>query len=161
LIKSDGSPWRPTVHIEDISRAFLAALEAPREVIHNQAFNVGQTEENYSVTELAKIVRDVVPGSRIEYAEGGRPDLRSYRVDFSKIRRLLPASAPKWNARLGAEELYDTYCKVGITVSDFEGPRFKRVDHVKQLMADGLLDDTLRWTTVENNAITQELEAMV
>ena len=160
LIKSDGSPWRPTVHIEDISRAFLAALEAPRDVIHNEAFNVGQTEENYSVTELAEIVRDVVPGSRIEYAEGGRPDPRSYRVDFSKIRRLLPASKPAWNARLGAEELYNAYCSAGITVGDFEGPRFKRVDHVKQLMADGRLDATLRWTTVENNTITQELEAM-
>lgn len=146
LIKSDGSPWRPTVHIEDISRAFLAALEAPREAIHNQAFNVGQTEENYTVTELAEIVREVVPGSRIEYAEGGRPDPRSYRVDFSKIRRLLPASKPEWNVRRGAEQLYSAYRAAGVVVEDFEGPRFKRIAHVKQLRASGRLDSTLRWT---------------
>ena len=150
LIKSDGSPWRPTVHIEDISRAFLAALEAPREVIHNQAFNVGQTEENYSVTELAEIVREVVPGSRVEYAEGGRPDLRSYRVDFSKIRRLLPASKPRWNARRGAEQLYSAYCSAGVVVEDFEGPRFKRIDHIKQLVARGRLNTTLRWAAAAN-----------
>ena len=146
LIKSDGSPWRPTVHIEDISRAFLAALEAPREAVHNQAFNVGQTEENYTVTELAEIVRAVVHGSTIEYAEGGRPDPRSYRVDFSKIRRVLPASKPQWNARRGAEELYDAYRKAGVGVKDFEGPRFKRIEHVKQQIATGHLDATLRWT---------------
>ncbi len=147
LIKSDGTPWRPTVHIEDISRAFLAALEAPREVIHNQAFNVGRTEENYSVTELAEIVCEVVPGSRVEYAEGGRPDPRSYRVDFGKIRRLLPAFKPQWNTVRGAEELYLAYRSAGITVEDFEGPRFKRIEHVKQLLATGRLDATLRWTT--------------
>src|SRR5262249_7396562 len=140
------SPWRPTVHIEDISRAFLAALEAPREAIHDQAFNVGQTEENYTVKELAEIVRDVVPGSRIEYAEGGRPDPRSYRVDSSKIRRLLPASKPQWNAWRGAEQLYSAYRTVGVVVDDFEGPRFKRIEHVKELLASGRLDTTLRWT---------------
>jgi nucleoside-diphosphate-sugar epimerase len=150
MIKSDGSPWRPTVHIEDISRSFIAALEAPREVVHNQAFNVGQTEENYTVTELAEIVREVVPGSRVEYAEGGRPDPRSYRVDFSKIRRLLPASKPQWNARRGAEQLYSTYCSAGVAVEDFEGPRFKRIEHVKQLRASGRLDTSLRWTAAAN-----------
>ena len=151
LIKSDGSPWRPTVHIEDISSSFLAALEAPREAIHNQAFNVGQTEENYSVRELAEIVRDVVPGSRVEYAEGGRPDARSYRVDFSKIRRVLPASKPKWNVRRGAEQLYSAYRAAGVVVEDFEGPKFKRIAHVKQLLASGRLDNTLRWTAAANS----------
>lgn len=146
LIKSDGSPWRPTVHIEDISRAFLAALQAPRETVHNQAFNVGQTDENYTVRELAEIVRSVVPGSRIEYAEGGKPDPRSYRVDFSKIRRLLPDSQPLWNARRGAEQLYSAYREAGVGVDDFEGPRFKRIEHVKQLLASGRLDSTLRWS---------------
>jgi nucleoside-diphosphate-sugar epimerase len=149
-IKSDGSPWRPTVHIEDISRAFLAALMAPREAIHNQAFNVGQTEENYTVTELAEIVSEVVPGSRIEYAEGGRPDPRSYRVDFSKIRRMLPDSKPQWNVRRGAEELYATYRNAGVVAEDFEGPRFKRSAHIQQLLAGGRLDATLRWTAVAN-----------
>ena len=149
-IKSDGSPWRPTVHIEDISSAFLAALTAPREAIHDQAFNVGQTEENYSVRELAEIVREVVPGSRVEYAEGGLPDARSYRVDFSKIRRALPASKPKWNVRRGAEQLYAAYRSAGVVVDDFEGPRFKRIEHIKQLLASGRLDVTLRWGAARN-----------
>ena len=149
-IKSDGTPWRPIVHIEDISRAFLAVLAAPREVIHNQAFNVGQTEENYRIRELADIVLAVVPGSRIEYAKDGGPDPRCYRVDFGKIHRLLPEFKPQWNARRGAEELYAAYQAVGLVIDDCEGPRFKRIDHLKQLLAAGRLDPTLRWRTVES-----------
>jgi len=144
-IKSDGSPWRPIVHIEDIARAFLAALAAPREVIHNQAFNVGQTEENYRIRELAAIVHEVVPGSRIEYAEDGIPDPRSYRVDFGKIQRLLPDFKPQWNARRGAEEIYAAYRRVGLSLEDCEGRRFKRIEHLKHLMATGHVDATLRW----------------
>lgn len=153
-IKSDGSPWRPTVHVEDISCAFLAALTAPREVIHNRAFNVGQSEENYTVRELAEIVRKVVVGSRVEYAEGGRPDPRSYRVDFSKIRRQLPAFRPKWTVRQGAEQLYSAYRIAGVVVEDFEGPRFKRVDHIQQLLASGQLDARLRWATATSEKET-------
>jgi nucleoside-diphosphate-sugar epimerase len=144
-IKSDGTPWRPIVHIEDISRAFLAVLAAPREVIHNQAFNVGQTEENHRIRELAQIVWEAVPGSRIEYAEDGGPDPRSYRVDFGKIHRLLPEFKPQWNARRGAEELYAAYRTVGLLLEECEGPRFKRIDHLKQLLATGRVDATLRW----------------
>lgn len=144
-IKSDGTPWRPIVHIEDISRAFLAVLAAPREVIHNQALNVGQTEENYRIRELAEIVREVVPGSRIDYATDGGPDPRCYRVDFGKIARLLPEFKPQWTARRGAEELYAAYRKTGLVLEDCEGPRFKRIDHLKQLLAAGRVDATLRW----------------
>jgi nucleoside-diphosphate-sugar epimerase len=144
-IKSDGTPWRPIVHIEDISRAFLAVLIAPREVIHNQALNVGQTEENYRIRELAEIVREVVPGSRIDYATDGGPDPRCYRVDFGKIVRLLPEFKPQWTARRGAEELYAAYRKTGLVLEDCEGPRFKRIDHLKQLLAAGRVDATLRW----------------
>jgi len=147
LIKSDGTPRRPTVHVEDISRAFLAALEAPRETVHDQAFNVGQTEENYSVRELAEMVCEVVPGSRVEYAEGGRPDPRSYRVDFGKIRQVLPASAPKWTARRGAEQLYRDYSAAGASIEDFEGPRFKRLAYVQGKITEGRMDGALRWTT--------------
>ena len=147
-IKSDGTPWRPIVHIEDISRAFLAVLGAPREVVHNQAFNVGQTEENYRIRELAEIVQDVVPGSRIDYAQDGGPDPRCYRVDFGKIHRLLPEFKPQWNARRGAEELYDAYRHAGLVIDDCEGPRFKRIDHLKHLLATGRVDATLRWRTV-------------
>ena len=149
-IKSDGTPWRPIVHIEDISRAFLAVLAAPRDVVHNQAFNVGQTEENYRIRELADIVQDVVPGSRIEYAKDGGPDPRCYRVDFGKIHRMLPEFKPQWNARRGAEELYEAYQAVGLVIDDCEGPRFKRIDHLKQLLAAGRLDPTLRWRTPES-----------
>jgi nucleoside-diphosphate-sugar epimerase len=144
-IKSDGTPWRPLVHIEDIARAFLAVLHAPREAVHNEAFNVGQTEENYRIRQLAEIVRDVVPGSRIDYAQDGGPDPRCYRVDFSKIQRRLPDFKPQWNARRGAEELYDAYGRGGLVIEDCEGPRFKRIDHLKQLLAAGRLDATLRW----------------
>jgi len=148
-IKSDGTPWRPIVHIEDISRAFLAVLAAPRDVVHNQALNVGQTEENYRISELADIVQEVVPGSRIEYAKDGGPDPRCYRVDFGKIRRLLPDFKPQWTARLGAEELYAAYRAVGLVIDDCEGPRFKRIDHLKQLLEAGRLDASLRWRTVD------------
>jgi nucleoside-diphosphate-sugar epimerase len=144
-IKSDGSPWRPIVHIEDISRAFLAVLTAPREVVHNQALNVGQTEENYRIRELADIVHEVVPGSRIEYAKDGGPDPRCYRVDFGKIHRLLPEFKPQWNARRGAEELYAAFRTAGLALDDCEGPRFKRIDHLKLLLATGHVDATLRW----------------
>ncbi|OLE05640.1 MAG: NAD-dependent dehydratase [Cyanobacteria bacterium 13_1_40CM_2_61_4] len=144
-IKSDGTPWRPIVHIEDISRAFLVVLEAPREVIHNEALNVGQTDENYRIRELADIVREVVPGSRIEYARDGGPDPRCYRVDFGKIQRLLPEFKPQWNARRGAMELYAAYRSVGLVLEDCEGPRFKRIDHLKHLLATGRVDTTLRW----------------
>ncbi len=145
-LKSDGTPWRPIVHVEDISRAFLAALHAPREVIHNQAFNVGITSENYQIRELAEIVREVVPDCRVEIAPDAGPDKRSYRVDFSKIQRMLPAFKPQWNARLGAQELYDAFLRVELTYEDFEAPTFKRLDRIKELMDAGQLDVNLRWT---------------
>jgi len=147
LIKSDGTPWRPIVHIEDIARAFLAVLGAPRELVHNEALNVGQTEENYRIRELADIVQDVVPGSQIDYAKDGGPDPRCYRVDFAKIHRLLPEFKPQWNARRGAEELYDAYRRGGLVIEDCEGPRFKRIDHLKYLLATDRVDSTLRWRT--------------
>jgi nucleoside-diphosphate-sugar epimerase len=144
-IKSDGTPWRPIVHIEDISRAFIAVLNAPREATHCQAFNVGCTQENYQIRDLAQIVGEIVSGCRIEYAEGGSPDTRCYRVDFSKISRVLPDFKPQWNARKGAEELYKAVQRVGLLLEDFEGPRYKRISHIQQLLSSGRLDATLRW----------------
>jgi nucleoside-diphosphate-sugar epimerase len=152
-LKSDGSPWRPIVHIEDISRAFIAALNAPRDVIHNQAFNVGINAENYRIRELADIVKEVVPGCRVEYAPDAEPDKRSYRVDFSKIERVLPEFKPKWNARQGARELYEAYQKYGVKLEEFEGPRYKRIDHIKQLLDLGQLDESLRRRKVSEIAI--------
>jgi nucleoside-diphosphate-sugar epimerase len=145
FIKSDGSPWRPIVHIEDISRAFLAVLEAQRDVVHNQALNVGRSEENYQIRDLAEIVKQTVPGCTIEFAADAGPDKRCYRADFSRITRVLPAFRPQWDAKRGARELYDQYRKVGLRVEDFEGPRYKRIDHIQRLMSSGRLDSNLRW----------------
>lgn len=150
-LMSDGSPWRPVIHIEDISRAFIAVLKAPREIVHNQAFNVGVNEENYRIRELAEIVQKAVAdlggNCRIEYAPDAGPDKRNYRVDFSKIARQLPEFKPAWDARKGAEELYEAYQKVGLHKEDFDGPRFRRIDHIKQLLASGRLAPDLRWNT--------------
>jgi nucleoside-diphosphate-sugar epimerase len=143
-LKSDGTPWRPIVHIDDISRAFIAALEAPEDAVFNQAFNVGQTAHNYRIRDIAQIVAEVVPGCRLEFAPDAGPDNRSYRVSFDKIARLLPEFKPKWDARKGAEQLYQAYTKSGITLEEFEGPRYQRVAHIKKLLADGVLNADLR-----------------
>jgi nucleoside-diphosphate-sugar epimerase len=144
-LKSDGTPWRPIVHIEDISEAFLALLEAPKDLVHNQAFNVGRTEENYQMRDLAKIVMETVPGSTVTFAEGAGPDKRCYRVNCDKIGRLIPAFKPRWTAREGARQLYDAYRSFGLTLADFEGARYMRIQHVKQLQSEGRLDLNLRW----------------
>ena len=144
-LKSDGSSWRPIVHIRDISAAFIAALEAPREVVHNQAFNVGINAENYRIRELADIVHETLPHCRIDYAPDAEPDKRTYRVDFSKIGRILPEFKPEWTARRGAQQLCDAYNKIGLKLDEFEGPKYKRVDHIKELIKNEHLDDTLRW----------------
>jgi nucleoside-diphosphate-sugar epimerase len=144
MLKSDGSPWRPIVHIEDISRAFIAALEAPREVVFNEAFNVGQTAHNYRIRDLAEIVASVVPGCTLEFANDAGPDKRSYRVSFEKIRQRLPAFKPQWDARKGAEQLYQSYLSSGVTLEEFEGPRYQRIGHIKKLLAEGILAADLR-----------------
>ena len=155
FIKSDGTPWRPIVHIEDISRAFLAALEAPRELIHNQAFNVGRSEENYQIRDLAEIVKETVPGCTIEFAADAGPDKRCYRADFSRITKILPAFQPKWDARRGAHELYEAYKNVGLKVEDFEGARYKRIDHIQGLLASGILNADLRWKSRDCEHVLQ------
>ena len=144
LIMSDGTPWRPVVHIEDIARAFLAALEAPLEIVHDEAFNVGRTEENFQVHELADLVEQVVPESKVEYAEGGGPDPRCYRVDCSKIADSLPAFRPEWTARRGIEELYAAFQRFGLGLDEFESGRFLRIRRVKDLQQAGELDEDLR-----------------
>jgi nucleoside-diphosphate-sugar epimerase len=145
LIQSDGSPWRPLVHIEDISRAFLAALEAPREAVHNQAFNVGRNEDNLRVRQIADMVKAVVPGCTIRYAEGGGPDPRCYRVDCSKIARMLPAFRPQWTVQKGVAELYAAYRAAGLTAEQFQGHRYLRLKQINRLQGEGRLDADLRW----------------
>jgi nucleoside-diphosphate-sugar epimerase len=151
-ILSDGTPWRPIVHIEDISRAFAAALTAPREAIHNQAINVGAASENYQVRDLAGIVRATVPGCQIEYASEGGPDPRSYRVNFDKLARLMPEFRPKWDARRGAQELYQAFRAVDLQLQDFQGRRYIRLNQLKYLLDLKRLDDSLRWRRTVNDA---------
>lgn len=143
-LKSDGTPWRPIVHIRDISAAFAAALEAPEDVVFNQAFNVGQTEHNYRIKDIAEIVAGVVPGCKVEYADDAGPDKRSYRVSFEKIKKALPAFKPEWDARRGAQELYRAYLEAKLDHAAFEGPRYQRISHIQMLMADGILSSDLR-----------------
>ncbi len=143
-ILSDGSPWRPIVHVEDIARAFAQALIAPKAAVHNQAFNVGPDGENYQVRELAGIVNELLPEATVEYV-GKNPDPRNYRVSFKKILTRLPGFQPQWNARLGARQLLDGYRAVGLTAETFQGPSYTRLLHLKALLAADRLDATLRW----------------
>lgn len=144
LIMSDGTPWRPLVHLEDISRAFLAIMQAPRDRVHNEAFNIGRNEENYRVRELADMVRELVPGSEVDYATGGGPDLRCYRVDCSKVRRAVPAFQPQSSVRQGIQELIDAYRAHGLTTEEFLSSRYLRIKRVMELKSQGDIDDTLR-----------------
>ena len=145
-LKSDGSAWRPLVHIEDISRAFIAAVQAPRERVHGQSFNVGRDSENFRVRDLAKTVCDVVPESSLEFAEGAFADKRNYRVGFRKIHQVLPGYKPSWDITRGARELYDAISHSGLSLEEFEGIRYQRVAHIRHLLASGKLDRSLRWT---------------
>lgn len=151
-IKSDGTPWRPIVHIRDIIGAVVAVLDAPREVVHNQTLNVGRNDENFRIRELAQIVSEVVPGCRVEYAPDGGPDLRCYRVSFNKINRLVPAFRPQWTARKGAQELYDAYRAVGLRAADMEQGRYVRIGEIRRLQQAGKLDNSLHWVAERTTA---------
>ena len=155
LIQSDGTPWRPLVHIEDIARAFLAVLEAPRELVHNQAFNVGRTEENYRVRDLGALEEQVVPGSKVRYAEGGGPDPRCYRVDCGKIKRTLPKYQPQWNVRRGMEQLRDAFITTGLTRDELYSDRYFRIKRIRALQSEGMLDDSLRWTPMASTVLLE------
>jgi len=146
-LESDGSPWRPLVHIEDISRAFLAMLEAPRELVHDEAFNVGRQEDNVQVREIAEMVRDAVPGSTVSLADGAGPDLRNYRVDFAKLTSTFPDLKLRWSVREGVEELAGAYTKYGLTHDDFTSTRFVRLRRIRELLSAGLIDEMLRRQT--------------
>jgi nucleoside-diphosphate-sugar epimerase len=151
VMQSDGTPWRPLVHIEDISRAFLAVLEAPRAVIHNQAFNVGSSSENYQMRDVAEIVREIVPGATIRYLEGAGPDPRCYRVDCSKLSRSFPEFETRWDVRRGATELYESFVRHGLTREMFSS--FTRIKRIQELLAAGRLDRSLCWQASESAAV--------
>lgn len=155
MMKSDGSPWRPIVHIEDISRAFLAVLEAPRATVHAKVFNVGRNDDNLQVRDIAQIIGRTIPNCQVSFADGASPDKRNYRVDCSRLPQCIPAFKPQWTARKGAAQLYDAYRRHGVTLADFEGPRYQRIGHVRQLLADGVLGSDLRFTEEDSLKCTR------
>jgi nucleoside-diphosphate-sugar epimerase len=146
-LESDGSPWRPLVHVEDISQAFLAALQASRELVHDQAFNVGRSADNVQIREVAEIVRDAVPGSKLSFADGAGPDLRNYRVDFSKLNETFPGLELGWHVPDGVNQLVDAYVQHGLTYQEFLSSRFVRLRRIRELLSAGLIDEMLRRQT--------------
>ena len=153
-IKSDGTPWRPIVHIRDIVAAIIAVLAAPKEAVHNETFNVGHTDENYRIRELADIVAETVPGCHVEYAPDGGPDKRCYRVNCDKIHRVLNGFRLQWTARQGAQELYDAYRTIGLTADDLKHGRYVRISQIQRLQKSGRLDGSLRWIKQPVEAVT-------
>ena len=145
FIRGDGTPWRPLVHVEDVARAFIAVLHAPRELVQNEAFIVGRENASYRVRDIAEVVRQTVPGCQIEYAKNPSPDRRCCRADFGKIARTLPDFKPQWDIRRGAEELYHAFKAQQLTAQDLEGARYKRIDTIKQLLEANRLTNNLRW----------------
>jgi nucleoside-diphosphate-sugar epimerase len=141
---SDGRSWRPIVHVRDVGRAVLGVLAAPREVVHDRAYNVGATAENYRIRDLAQLVHDVLPECEVEIAEGASSDPRSYRVDFGRFEAAFPDHRAEWTARAGTKELADAYRDVGLTWDDFDGPRYTRLKRLRALIDDGTLDADLR-----------------
>lgn len=148
MLKSDGSPWRPIAHIRDISLAFVSVLRTPEHLVKNEAFNIGITSENFRIRELATIVKETVPNSEATFADGASPDKRNYRVNCDKAVKTLVGFKPEWTARRGAKELYESYKSIGLTLDEFEGPKYQRIAHVRKLIKEGLLDDTLRPTSI-------------
>jgi nucleoside-diphosphate-sugar epimerase len=144
LLQSDGTPWRPLVHIEDINSAFLACLTAPVSIIRNQAFNVGRSSENFQIRQVAMLVAEVVPNCEVAFAPGASADSRNYRVDFRKAETKLPGYRPHWTLRDGIVELHEAYKKAGLTKDVFLGPRYYRLRTVRGLQDRGVLDEKLR-----------------
>jgi nucleoside-diphosphate-sugar epimerase len=145
MMMSDGSPWRPLVHIGDISRGVLAALTAPADAVRNQAFNIGRTRENFRIREVAEMVAEIVPDCEVSFAPGASPDARNYRVDFGKAEKSLPGYTPQWTLRAGIEELYEAYKAGGMTRDEFLGPRYYRLKVIRGRIERGELDSDLRW----------------
>ena len=145
LLKSLGASWRPLVHIEDIARAYVMLLHAPRAVVHNRAFNVGRTEENFRIRDVAELVSRIVPETRVELAVNAAADRRNYRVKCDRLLREVPTWQPRWTVAEGAREVYQAIRDTGLRSHDFEGPRYNRTAHVRKLLREGAIDADLRW----------------
>ncbi len=143
FLKSDGSSWRPLVHIEDISRAFCALLEADRAQIHNEAFNIGATKENYLISDVAEIVADVV-GCPVTLSDEAFNDLRNYKVNCDKYENMFPDDRPQWTVRRGVETLKEAMIKNKLTIEQLEGGRFMRLHHLRQGMESGAIANDFR-----------------
>jgi nucleoside-diphosphate-sugar epimerase len=146
FIRGDGTPWRPLVHVEDVAGAFIAVLNAPRELIHNETFVVGRPGENYRVSEIAEVVRQAVPSCQIEYSQNPSPDRRCCRANFDKLARTLPDFKPRWDIRSGAHELHNAFKTQQLAPEDLEGTKYKRIDTIRRLMETHRLGNNLRWT---------------
>jgi nucleoside-diphosphate-sugar epimerase len=151
-LKSLGTSWRPLVHIEDIALAYITLLHAPAAKVHNRAFNIGRTEENYRIRDVAEIVRRTVPRTTVEFAPDASPDLRNYRVSCERIARELPEYRPHWTVAQGVEEVYRGIREWGVHRNDFEGPRYNRIAYLKQLLASARVADDLRWVDLTDAA---------
>lgn len=146
IVHSDGKPWRPVLHVQDIARSFAAVLEAPIATVHNQAFNNGANQLNHQVIELAEIAVKTVPGCELEVRAQAAADQRTYKADFGKFARLFPDFEFKWSARQGATELFETFKEIGLTREDYVDKRFIRLKWLRHLLDGGRLDGSLRWT---------------
>lgn len=144
---SDGMAWRPLIHVDDIASAFIALLEAPRDVVHAKAYNIGQTSENYLIRDVAELVAALVPDSTVTIAAGAGSDTRNYRVSCDRVAAEVPAFKPQWSVRTGTEQLIAEYRRTGLRIDDLTGERHQRLKRIKGLQAAGLLDQELRWTT--------------
>lgn len=142
---SDGRAWRPLLHVEDMSQAFLKALEAPREAIHNQAFNVGNEEDNWQIRDIAERVATIVPDCAVSFAEGAGADTRNYNVSFAKIRERIPAFQPKWNVPKGIEQLYGEFARIQLTEPEFASRIYTRLKQIQHLLDTGQVSGELRW----------------
>jgi nucleoside-diphosphate-sugar epimerase len=147
VVYGDGKPWRPVVHVKDLVRAFMAALEAPREAVHNQAFNTGADHLNHQVGELARIAAETVPGCDLEVLGEAGADQRTYKADFGKFARTFPEFEFEWTPERGARELYDDFTSIGLTSEAFADDRFTRLRWLRRLLDSGRLDGSLRWTS--------------
>lgn len=159
MLKSDGSPWRPIVHIKDVAQAFIAVLEAPTKLVHNKAFNVGVTKDNIQIRDIARIVSQIVPRSHVEFSSDASSDKRCYKVNCSRLPNTIADFEPQWNIRKGAAELYKTYKKFGLTLEEFEGPKYQRISHIRMLIKEGILDNQLRYNNQDKTENTQPLAA--
>ncbi len=143
-LKSDGTVWRPLVHIEDISTAFIALMEAPRDLVHDEAFNVVGDDQNYLVRDIAEMVQEIVPNCEVSFADTAAKDFRNYRVSNEKIRTTITAYEPKWTAQAGIAEVYAALTNLNLSPEDFEGPRFNRASHLTAAMDAGSVDRSFR-----------------